>query len=303
MSGSTIVSTSAPANPIPGLQWWNPTADRLFIFDGAAWVEPNTNYTYPWDEDAVNYIYAIEAADNQYLEKDTQKAINNFVLGCKADLNWDAIKGSCIFAGARTLEGALTPLAGTAPTNFNFTIADYNRKTGLKGASGKYLSTNRTIQSDPINSRHIYAYVSEAATSANVIIMSDANGSQKWGINYIRPSFSISRPWWITNSGVSYQYTLTNQNDAGGFGVARLPLTETTATAKYLRDQSYLISASATNPSSFEHNNAIQIFRDAINPVFFNGRISFYSTGEAVDLLTLNNRVGTLMSELQLSIV
>jgi hypothetical protein len=56
-----------------------------------------------------------------------------------------AIKASCILAGARTLAGALVPLAGAAPTNVGpFVSGDYNRKTGLVGdGSTKYLNSNR----------------------------------------------------------------------------------------------------------------------------------------------------------------
>jgi hypothetical protein len=81
------------------------------------------------------------------------------VIGCKQDGIWTAIKASCILAGARTLTGALVPLAGTAPTNFNFVDADYNRKTGLVGnGSNKYLNSNRAGNADPQNSFHHAVY-------------------------------------------------------------------------------------------------------------------------------------------------
>lgn len=73
-----------------------------------------------FDPDAAAYIAAVEAADGQPLEPAVKTAINSFVVGCKADGIWAAIKAACILAGARTLSGALVPLAGTAPTNFNF---------------------------------------------------------------------------------------------------------------------------------------------------------------------------------------
>jgi hypothetical protein len=90
---------------------------------------------FTYDEDAGNYIQAVETADAQALEPATRKAINNFVIGCKQDGIWTAIKASCILAGARTLDGALVPLAGTAPPTCNFVDADYNRKTGVGGES------------------------------------------------------------------------------------------------------------------------------------------------------------------------
>jgi hypothetical protein len=92
---------------------------------------------FTYDEDAGNYIQAVETADAQALEPATRKAINNFVIGCKQDGIWTAIKASCILAGARTLAGALVPLVGTAPTNNGFIGigTDYVRKTGLVASS------------------------------------------------------------------------------------------------------------------------------------------------------------------------
>jgi len=86
-----------------------------------------------YDADATTYFAAVEAADGQSLESGVKTAINDFIVGCKADGTWSALKASCILAGARTLSGALVPLAGTAPTNYNFVSGDYNRKTGLVG--------------------------------------------------------------------------------------------------------------------------------------------------------------------------
>jgi hypothetical protein len=81
---------------------------------------PSVVTTAALDSDAAAYIAAVEAADGQSLEVDVKTAINNFIVGCKADGIWTALKASCILSGARTLSGALVPLVGTAPTNFNF---------------------------------------------------------------------------------------------------------------------------------------------------------------------------------------
>jgi len=86
---------------------------------------------FQFDADASTYIEAVEVADGQALETGVRYAINDFVIGCKQDGIWDAIKASCIMAGARTLDGALVPLVGTAPTNYNFVAGDYNRELSL----------------------------------------------------------------------------------------------------------------------------------------------------------------------------
>jgi hypothetical protein len=113
------------------------------------------------DPDAAAYITSVETADSQALEPAVRAAINDFVVGCKADGIWAAIKTSCILAGARTLTGALVPLVGTAPTNFNFVSGDYDRKTGLTGdGSAKFLNSNRANTTDPQNSNHNAIYLS-----------------------------------------------------------------------------------------------------------------------------------------------
>jgi hypothetical protein len=53
---------------------------------------------FTYDEDAGNYIQAVETADGQALEPATRKAINSFVIGCKQDGIWTAIKASCILS-------------------------------------------------------------------------------------------------------------------------------------------------------------------------------------------------------------
>jgi hypothetical protein len=66
----------------------------------------NSDFNGVTDPDAGRYIAAVEAADGQLLEFAVGKAMNNFIVGCKADGTWDAIKASCILSGARTLTGA-----------------------------------------------------------------------------------------------------------------------------------------------------------------------------------------------------
>jgi hypothetical protein len=286
MSGSTIVSTSAPANPIPGLQWWNPTADRLFVFDGAAWVEPNTNYTYPWDNDAVNYIYRVEDADGQTLELATQRAINNFVIGCKTDGIWTAIKASCILAGARTLSGALVPLVGTAPTNNNFESGDYNRKTGLlSNGSTKYLNANRNNNADPQNSKHLACYISQNSTvTGNLLSSNTGTGSS---VLLEIPSSTQTRC--IINGSNTLGI---NRSIATGFVGASRP----NDTQMITRQSGSSITH--TYSSATPLNSTIGVFSRADSTAgVSNGRYSFYSIGEHLDLAALDSRISTLMSD------
>ena len=135
---------------------------------------------FTYDTDAGNYIQAVEAADGQALEAGTRQAINNFVIGCKQDGIWNAIKASCILSGARTLSGALVPLSGTAPTNNNFVSGDYNRKTGLVGGSTKYLDSNRNNNADPQNNKHVSVFIENRGTlgiGARFIAAGDSAGA------------------------------------------------------------------------------------------------------------------------------
>ena len=117
----------------------------------------NSDFNGVTDPDAGRYIAAVEAADGQLLEFAVGRAMNNFIVGCKADGTWDAIKASCILAGARTLAGALVPLVGTAPTNFNFVSGDYDRRK-ITGSTGKYLDSNTNTDDFPQNSFHMMSY-------------------------------------------------------------------------------------------------------------------------------------------------
>jgi len=118
------------------------------------------------DPDAQAYIDAVELEDGQALEDGVRTAINDFVVGCKSDGIWSAIKSACILAGARTLDGALVPLVGSAPTNNNFVSGDYDRETGLKGnGSTKYLDSNRNNNADPQDDNHNAIYIHTAQTA------------------------------------------------------------------------------------------------------------------------------------------
>ena len=127
------------------------------------WVPGWNGLTEP---EAVSYVAAVEAADGQELEFGVAKAINDFVLGCKNDGIWDAIKACCILAGARTLSGALVPLVGAAPSKFGTEAGwNYNRETGLKGnGTDNYLNSNRNNQDDPQSNKHLSVYQTEEET-------------------------------------------------------------------------------------------------------------------------------------------
>jgi hypothetical protein len=244
---------------------------------------------FTYDEDAGNYIQAVEAADGEALEYDTRQAINNFVIGCKQDGIWSAIKASCILCGARTLDGALVPLVGPAPTNFNFVSGDYERATGLIGnKSTRYLQTNRLNSADPQNSRHFSCYGSFTVLDGTYdgIYGCDYTATG-WTGFYIdrRPNPDIMQVVSLAQTG---NVILNSQN--GFLGMSRFSSTSVSG-------RSGGVSSIATVSSEVPTTNQLRVFAaSVISSDMTNGRIAFYSIGESVDLALLDTRVTALIA-------
>jgi hypothetical protein len=253
----------------------------------------------PMDPDAATYITAVETTDGQALEERTKIAIDNFVLGCKADGIWSAIKASCILAGARTLAGALVPLVGTAPTNpfVNpadeslgrlFVSGDYNRKTGLLGdGTTKYLDANRNNNVEPPTSKHLMVFQTEASTT--VVNRQALGGANASGGSVLRTS-TTNRVYRVNSSA---QYNVPDLTFVyGAWGASRNNDTE--ISVRYAKSSTIVANASAVTPNS----STIFVFAqvDAPATAFFNGRIAFYSIGESLDLALLDARVTDLIT-------
>jgi hypothetical protein len=250
-----------------------------------------------YDTDAQAYITAVEAADaaagqSGGLETAVKDAINAFVVGCKTDGTWSAIKASCILAGARTLSGCLVPLVGTAPTNFNFVAGDYNRKTGLVGdASTKYLNSNRNRNADPQNSQHIAAYRTVVENqSATRVLMGAGVTSGETGATHIR----------LGNSNY-IRHTSSSANQFSG------PLTAGLVGAS--RNSSSTYSAlivgknfTFTQNSQTPVNAGVFVFCSSNIIALSDARLAFYSIGESLDLALLDARVTTLVNAIAAAI-
>ena len=246
---------------------------------------------FQFDADASTYIEAVEAADTQALETGVRYAINDFVIGCKNDGIWDAIKASCILAGARTLAGALVPLVGTAPTNYNFVSGDYNRETGLVGdGSTKYLDSNRNNNDDPQDNRHRSAFVTVAQSSGFGVFVgagaSYENGADYLGFNQAVPE-AVSRCLAGVPSGVLPAPSLLQ----GFFGHSRAQASNYSFRFNTNTNTILATSVSATTGD-------INIFsRDVVPaPARSNARLAFYSIGESLDLAALDTRVSDLIT-------
>jgi hypothetical protein len=237
------------------------------------------------DPDAQAYLQAVEAVDGQALEFEVARAIDNFVLGCKADGIWNAIKASCILAGARTRLGALTPLVGTAPTSFNFVDGDYNRKTGLVGnGSTKYLDSSRNNNADPQNSQHVSVFATTALAGGWI-----GGGTAESGTTALLPLTTFR-----ARSRSATLHTSSIDLGTGLSGINR-PL----STQFILRGAGANETVSITSQSPL--NVSIRVFARGglVTPPaedYTASRLAFYSIGESLDLALLDARVTDLIN-------
>jgi hypothetical protein len=247
----------------------------------------NSDFNGVTDPDAGRYIAAVEAADGQLLEFAVGKAMNNFIVGCKADGTWDAIKASCILSGARTLAGALVPLAGTAPTNNGpFVSGDYNRKTGLVGdGSTKYLDSNRANNADPLNSSSLAVYATTLATSTSFYIGIGNAFPYANAFGFDGNIFTYSR-----SSAFGRPDPLAGSHATGLIGIDR-------SSSSNYRTRSNQITSTATISSNTVTSTSLRVYASAdVSGLISNARLAFYSIGESLDLALLDARVTALIT-------
>ena len=264
---------------------------NFFTESGFNVVKESSSETYVSDPDAAIYIAAVETADGQQLEKKVKVAIDNFVLGCKEDGIWTAIKASCILAGARTLNGCLVPLIGAAPTNNNFVSGDYNRKTGLAGdASTKNLNSNRANNADPQDSQHIATYVSSSASGPNRVFAGSDPIATTGALQITAGSSGLS-----TASRGSGAYVTAVSGQSYTTGLKAISRSDSSGFTVRAGGASIFRGATSNTPTSTN----IFIFDRGPTPphVPSDARLSFYSIGESLDLAKLDARVTTLMND------
>ena len=246
------------------------------------------------DPDARRYIAAVQAADGATLEPAVRKAINDFVVGCKADGIWSAIKASCILAGARTLAGALTPLVGTAPTNNGpFVSGDYNRETGLIGnATTKYLNSNRNNNADPQNSHHLAVYASELDSNGGGIgIYAGSGVAGAAGSTMLVERGSV--PGALRARSRSSTLSSASNNEAVGF----LAVGRSDAGTHVIRTNGASSSHSISSDAALNGNHFVFAGNNAGSPAnVSNARLAYYSIGESLDLALLDTRVSALIA-------
>jgi hypothetical protein len=255
--------------------------DNLGLNISADFLLPNL------DVDASAYLQAVMQADGLGLESAVQLAVNNFVVGCKNDGIWTAIKASCILAGARTLTGALVPLVGTAPTNNGFVGigTDYNRKTGLVGnGSTKYLDSNRNNNADPQNSNHNAVYVSTAASNTGIYMSASASTTQAGDNNFGTTGLNL-----FSRSRSSVAFVGDSGSTTGFIGINRSGSTD------YLFRRAGS-NRTVTQASQTPFDSSVHIYAGPTGAFPSNARLAFYSIGESLDLALLDARVTDLIN-------
>jgi hypothetical protein len=243
-----------------------------------------------FDLDAADYFARIVAAGSTISEPN-KAAVNAFVTGCKADGIWSAIKASCLLAGPDTLAGALVPLVGPAPTNFNFVTGDYNRVTGLVGdGSSKYLDSNRNNNADPQDSNHLAVYISALSTVGKIAHIG-AGSPATSGTTRIGTT-TVSNNTFVPRSRTSTAGTQLGVTLAIGFaGISRSVSSGYTARGA---GNNYSITQVSQSP----YNGNVEVFKFSGDTFYSDSRQSYYSIGESLDLVLLDARITTYMASI-----
>jgi hypothetical protein len=195
-------------------------------------------------------------------------------------------------AGARTLSGALVPLAGTAPTNYNFVSGDYSRKLGLLGdGSSKYLNTQyNSATFFQQNNNHISVYATSAPSSSatgkifigNILSVQSRMILSKGTSNEFNVKLSSSTTTSIASEGIT----------TGFKGGARNGLN--TAIGRTSQSNTSIVTTS----SQITGTQLMGVFATGSGTVFSDARMSFYSMGTYLNLSLLDTRITTLMTTL-----
>jgi hypothetical protein len=236
------------------------------------------------DPDAADYFARITAAGSS-ISPSNQAAVNAFVLGCKADGIWSAIKASCLLAGPDSLAGALVPLVGGNYTNFGFLPVNYSRTLGLTSTGGKYLLTPRYQNDDPKDDQHLAGgmtaiYEGAAAVAVGTVVATGAT-CFRWSGTAMRSdsrgALSAERPY-----------------SSGFLGISR------SSSASF--DSLFASEATLTNVSGTSNesigNDRLGIAANGIGTVPCAGRYTFFSAGRSLNLLQLRSRFSTYIASL-----
>ena len=204
------------------------------------------------------------------------------------------IKASCAMQGARTLPGALVPLAADmpAPTNVGpFVAGDYSRRTGL---------------GDPANvSKHLnsnYAFPTSLQNNCSMAMFSSVDGTTGIEMGWVdlsgTGSFLSSATSRLYNTGGSTFFP--SDTTATGF---RAISRASSASFTYRRAGA---NETASITSSAVTHEAMGVLarrrQSSVVDSFSNARLNFYSFASALDLAILDTRITALSNAIQAAI-
>ena len=155
------------------------------------------------DPDAAAWIAKVEAKDGQALEPAVVAAIDVLFSGLREDAVIEHLDSWRIYAGPRTLDGALTPVSGPAPSNDGpFVDGNLSRAGGLKGnGSNKSLGLNVYNDDYPRNSIAVWTFFTEMPTPGSARNFVSAGFANEAGATRIAASsLSPSRVAWRNRS-------------------------------------------------------------------------------------------------------
>jgi hypothetical protein len=231
------------------------------------------------DPDATDYFARIVSAGST-ISVNNQAAVNAFIVGCKADGIWTAIKASCFLAGPDDLTGALVPLVGPSPTNTGFVAGDYSRAVGLTTDNvTKFLDSNFNHATNPQSNAHMVSWV---PTVPNQTTMGTARS--------------------VTGSSTIYSSGRCRSQNSALFTGAT-PASGFFGHSQFSSSQvSYRtggVSYTYSNTSQTPRSENVTIFRLAGGDLpSSTGTVAFYSMGESLDLAALDARLATYMASI-----
>jgi hypothetical protein len=234
------------------------------------------------------YILAVEAEDGEELENEVLIPIVEFA-------NWRIpFGGACsILSAARTINGALVPMVGPAPTAVNFVSADYNRLNGLTGAnvSGKVIMTGYTISLAQQNDHHAVFHCSVLpinvfrtlmgngmATAVGVTVMSHLNPVSTCRVHSSLNAGSVGVLNFLLNPG--FKGLARNSSAAYFHSNGTTEVSVTRVTGVPLAQEMYLFDIPGGAISS-------------------SGSITMYSVGSFIDLTEFRLRTNAFRSALE----
>lgn len=256
-------------------------------------------------QEYINRVIAadVAAGNNNGLEDEVTNAISTCLQALVADgilgvsggaLSQSAslIKAGCFMMGARTLSGALVPLAADmpAPTNFNLANGDYDRKTGVQlGGSGKYIDTNADNASASLgsqNNKHLAIYVPLTSSTLTRTYMRGGNSgiALTTALSVFVNSTAITVAGAHVTSDTAFPFIGVSRTQSSNFTLrARGATSQVTSTSSVPGAGSYVLGWNGSTS-------------------YTNCKMSFYSTGTALDLAILEARLITLSQALAAAI-